>query len=162
MSTPPPVTRASLRHASPILAPVPMPDPPARPFTDQEWERVQLGFRARDMDEKWDVFVEDRTAYLHRSWTGNGIFAASFAPRPTGGWRIESATVESDPRRYRRGCDEYDRVMLELVLTAVVLGQPATGLRADLVRLTTADSGRAAAPAGLIEHSALGTLRHNP
>jgi len=31
------------------------------------------------MDEKWKVFVENRVAFLHRSWTDYGIFEASFS-----------------------------------------------------------------------------------
>ncbi|MFI7492675.1 hypothetical protein ACIBXA_30290 [Micromonospora echinaurantiaca] len=113
------------------------------------------------MDEKWNVFVEDQVAFLHRSWTGNGIFEASFSPVGGGGWRVSAATVESDPSRYRRISDRYDRVMVELVLSAIVLGEPAVDLRAELVALTTQKSGRTDLPAGLIEHSALG-LRSAP
>lgn len=97
---------------------------PTRTWSDDQWEQVKLGYEARGMDEKWDVFVEDQIVFLHRSWTGNGIFEASFSPVVGGGWHISAATVESDPSRYRRSSDQYDRVMLELVLSAIVLGEP--------------------------------------
>jgi hypothetical protein len=64
--------------------------------------------------------------------------------------------VESDPSRYHRSSDQYDRVMLELVLSAIVLGEPAVDLRAELVALTSQASGPADVPAGAIKHSALG------
>jgi hypothetical protein len=109
------------------------------------------------MDEKWDVFTEGRVVFLHRSWTGNGVFAATFAPVDGGGWRIAGAVVERDAEHYGNTDDAYDRVMLELVLSAIVLGEPAVGLRSELVELTRRKSRSADAPAGLILHSALGT-----
>jgi hypothetical protein len=122
------------------------------------WERIELGYQARDMDEKWDVFVENRVGFLHRSWTGNGAFEASFSP-VDGGWHISAAVAETSPERVRKVSAELNQVMLELVLCAVVLGEPAVGLRAEPVRLSS-PQGRPAPPEGVIEHSLLG-LRSN-
>lgn len=157
MSETSPVTRASLGKAFPIVAPVSMTLLPMRVWTEEQWERIKCGYRAQDMDEKWDVFVEDQVAFLHRSWTGNGIFEATFSPAG-GGWRISGAVVGA--ARARAVPAELNRVLLELVLCAVVLGEPAAGLRAELVRLSVpADC--PAPPRGAIEHSVLG-LRSDP
>ena len=112
--------------------------------------------RSRDMDEKWDVFAEGDVVYLHRSWTGNGIFEATFAPLEDGGWRIVSALVERDPERLRYPDDEHDCVMLELVLSSILLGEPALRLREKLVELTRRRPGAANAAADAVQHSALG------
>jgi len=109
---------------------------PTRVWSDGEWDRIKLGYAAQSMDEKWDVFVEDQTMFVHRSWTGNGIFEASFSPVARGGWRISAAVVESDPTRYRRS-EQFDRVMLELVLSSVILGELAQDIRAEFRALTT-------------------------
>ncbi|MCX5316574.1 hypothetical protein [Streptomyces sp. NBC_00154] len=108
------------------------------------------------MDEKWDVFTEGEVVFLHRSWTGNGVFAATFTPVGGGGWRIASAVVERDSERYGGTDDAYDCVMLELVISAIVLGEPAPDLRSKLVEFTRRKSPSADAPAGLIQHSTLG------
>jgi hypothetical protein len=129
---------------------------PRRIWSDEDWERIQLGYASRDMDEKWDVLTEGEVVLLHRSWTGNGVFAATFAPVDGGGRRIVSAVVEGDAERCRGTDDAYDCVMLELVISAVVLGEPASGLRSELVELSRRGPGSAGAPAGLIQHSALG------
>jgi hypothetical protein len=150
------VTRSSLRRVTPIVAPLAMRALPDRTWSGEQWERIRLGRSARDMDEKWDVFVEERVAFLHRSWTGSGVFEASFEPVASGGWRIWAGTVESDPSQYRRSSDRYDQVLLELVLSAIVLGEPAADQRAELVALVAQESGRSDVPAGLILHSALG------
>ncbi|WP_327123421.1 hypothetical protein [Streptomyces sp. NBC_01727] len=133
-----------------------MPQLPQRIWSDEDWERIQRGYASRDMDEKWDVFTEGEVVFLHRSWTGNGAFAATFAPVDGGGWRIARAVVERDPERYRGTDEDYDCLMLELVISAIVLGEPASDLRSKLVELTRRKSGAADAPAGLIQHSALG------
>ncbi|WP_329182472.1 hypothetical protein [Streptomyces sp. NBC_01477] len=133
-----------------------MPQLPQRIWSDDDWDRIQRGYVARDMDEKWNVFTEDEVVFVHRSWTGIGVFAATFAPVDGGGRRIASAVVERDSERYRNTDDAYDCVMLELLISAIVLGEPASDLRAKLVELTRADLRSAEAPAGLIQHSALG------
>jgi hypothetical protein len=89
------VTRSMCR-VQPISDPRPMPEPPRRIWSDEDWGRIQRGYASRDMDEKWDVFTEGRVVFLHRSWTGDGVFAATFAPVDGGGWRIAGAVVERD------------------------------------------------------------------
>jgi hypothetical protein len=79
------VTRASFRKLSAIVAPLAMAQLPTRVWSDAEWNGISAGYRSRNMDEKWNVFVEERTAFLHRSWTGHGIFEASLAPATGGG-----------------------------------------------------------------------------
>jgi hypothetical protein len=133
-----------------------MPELPQRIWSDEDWERIQRGYASRDMDEKWNVVTESEVVFLHRSWTGYGVFAATFAPADGGGWRIVSAVVERDGKRYGGTDDAYDCVMLELVITAIVLGEPAPELRSKLVELTRRKSRSADAPAGVIQHSTLG------
>lgn len=151
------VTRAAFAdRIRPMSKPQPMPSLPERVWSDDDWERIQRGYAARGMDEKWHVFTEGRVVHVHRSWKGQGIYAATFAPADGGGWRITDAVVERDPARYRGTDDEYDRVMLELVLSAIVLGEPASALRERLVEVTRRRHGAAEAPAGAIQHSAVG------
>ncbi len=151
------ITRSMLaRRLKPISTPQPMPQLPQRIWSDEDWERIQRGYAARDMDEKWNVFAEGEVVFSHRSWTGRGVFEATFAPVDEGGWRIAHAVVERDPKRYRNSDDDYDCLMLELVISAVVLGEPAQDLRAKMVELTRREPGAADASAGVIQHSALG------
>jgi hypothetical protein len=145
-----------LSRVLPIVTPLPMSALPLHIWADEEWQSIQLGYRSRDMDEKWNVFVEGDVAFVHRSWTGHGVFEASFVPANGGGWRVAAAVVESDPARYRRNSDEYDRVMLELLISSIVLGEPAADLREELVELTRRASGRMDVLPGAVLHSALG------
>jgi hypothetical protein len=131
------VTRSMLSApVQPISAPRPMPQLPQRTWSNEDWEQIQRGYASRDMDEKWDVFAEGEVVFLHRSWTGDGVFAATFAPVEDRGWRIASAMVERDPERYRRSDDAYDCILLELVISTIVLGEPAPDLRSRPAELT--------------------------
>jgi hypothetical protein len=143
-------------RVQPVVVPYSLTVLPERVWSAEEWDRIQSGYRSRDMDEKWDVFVEDGVVYLQRSWTGNGIYEARFAPAAESGWRIVQAVVEREPERYRGSDEEYGCVMLELVLSAIVLGEPAQELRERVVELTRRKPGAANAPAGAVQHSALG------
>ncbi|MFD5625425.1 MULTISPECIES: hypothetical protein [unclassified Streptomyces] len=129
---------------------------PERVWTDEDWDRIRRGYRARDMDEKWNVFVEGDVLFMHRSWTGRGVFEVTFAPAPGRGRTITSAVVEADGSRYRSEGDEFDCLMMELVISAIVLGEPAVELRAGLVELSARAAGSADLPSGVVEHSALG------
>ncbi|WP_328624480.1 hypothetical protein OHA88_05555 [Streptomyces sp. NBC_00353] len=151
-----PLTRESFRRLHLISSPRPVPRLPDRVWTNEDWNRIQRGYRARDMDEKWNVFAEGNVLFTHRSWTGRGVYEASFVPVTGGGMRIGSAVVEADGQRYRSMGDEYDRLMLELIISAIVLGEPAADLRAGLVELTARASGKSDLPSGVVEHSALG------
>ena len=72
----------------------------------------------------------DEAAFAHRNWTGRGIYQASFVPAQEGGWRIGSVATGAELSRMRS--PEHDCVMLELVLVAIVLGEPAVELWARL------------------------------
>lgn len=150
------VTRSVFpRGLDPISDPRAMSALPVRIWSDQDWERIGLGYRARDMDEKWHVFAEGDVVYLHRSWTGYGVFEATFAAVEGGGRRIVGAVVESDAERYRCTDDEHNVVMLELVLSAIVLGEPAGELRTRLVEWARRQGGPEV-PGAALQHSLLG------
>ncbi|MFB8243230.1 hypothetical protein ACFC58_42520 [Kitasatospora purpeofusca] len=154
-------TRSSFPDLHPISAPRDLPLLPPRIWSREDWAGIELGYRSRDMDEKWDVFTEADVVFLHRSWTGNEIYRATFTTTEDGGRTITGAVVERDPERYNNSDDAYDCLMLELVLSAIVLGEPATELREKLVHSARERAGGAEVPAGLVQHSALG-LRSTP
>ncbi|WP_240167360.1 hypothetical protein [Streptomyces noursei] len=155
------LTRESFRRLTTITVPRAVAQLPDRIWTDAEWHRIRLGYQAQSMDERWNVFAEGDVVFIHRSWTGHGIYEVSFASVSGGGKRIASAVAESDPRRYRSMGDAYDRLMLELVLGAIVLGESAVELRSELAELTRSPSGSSELAAGVVERSAVG-LRSEP
>ena len=97
-------------HVSPIRQPVGIP-PPEMILSREEMQELATGYRPIDMNDKWLAFMEDNRLFLHRSWTGIGIYEVTFAAKGfswTGetGFMPTSARVESDPRRYNP--EEFD------------------------------------------------------
>ncbi|MGC4993250.1 hypothetical protein [Nocardia salmonicida] len=54
----------------------------------------------------------------------------SFSPFTSNVRRPASAAAEAGPQRYRRTSDDFNRVLIELIISNVVLGEPALDLRA--------------------------------
>lgn len=93
-------------HVSRIKEPMAIPPPDLR-ISLEEMRDIAKGYRPVDMSDKWLAFMEDDRLFLHRSWTGNGIYEARFAAKkdaPLAGsaptFVVTSARVESDPRCY--------------------------------------------------------------
>ncbi|WP_017236991.1 hypothetical protein [Streptomyces sp. SS] len=140
----------------PLVTPRVMPALPRRLWSDRDWERVKAD-GPRDGDgSKWDSHCLDDTLRLYRRGTGYGIYEATFRPVASGGWKISRAVVEGHAPRYASPSAEYDCVVLELVISAVLLGEPARELRAQLTRMTRAFSGVIDMTSEVAEHSVLG------
>jgi hypothetical protein len=84
-----PLVRADFRKLFPIRSPAPIPSPDKR-WSAQEWAAIRRGHKSRDMDDRWHAFVERDRLYLHRSWTGHGLYEAQFEQAEVG-WRIGAA-----------------------------------------------------------------------
>ncbi|GGX56041.1 hypothetical protein GCM10010515_24240 [Streptomyces fructofermentans] len=109
--------RAALGHeVTPPRRPQPIP-PPDLEWTAGQWQRVRHGIRSRDMDEKWEAYLEDGQLHLHRSRSGYGVYRVTVAEGPNGP-RPVAAYVESDPERHRRRSDAAESAFLELFLRA--------------------------------------------
>ena len=113
------VTRDSFEGLAVMASPAAVPAL-ARLWSDGEWTRVRAGHVTQNMDDKWNAFVERDRLFLHRSWTGRGVYEARFTRTDTH-WRITEAVVENDPRSYRRGSDETESLCLELIIESVLL-----------------------------------------
>ena len=57
-------------------------------------------------DDRWLAFMEDDCLFLHRSWTGHGIYEVTFAAKGAG-FVPMSARIEGGPR-YRGDLDSQD------------------------------------------------------
>src|SRR5437588_10029082 len=70
----------------------PMPETKARmqvsqTFTDEEYQRMQMGTIPQEMEDKWFIYFEDGWFFFHRSWTGICIYQV----------RLELTLPGSDP-----------------------------------------------------------------
>lgn len=91
-------------------------------YSDQEMEKIQFGFIARDMDDRWFMYYveEEFTLYLHRSWTGNCIYVVKFK-KIDSGFAAVNAVVNEDPEQYRCGTDEHEKETCLGIINAILL-----------------------------------------
>jgi hypothetical protein len=120
MNDAPRLTRDDFRRLAPVAMAQAIPTPD-RVWSDEDWRVIERGHKSADMDDKWNALVVGHKLYLHRSWTGRGIYEAEFAHGP-GGWQIVSAVVEGDRTSYRRHRDDYETALLEALIDGKLLG----------------------------------------
>ena len=113
--------RRSSWRIEPLTIPQPIPAP-ARVWTNDEMDSIRRGYVPSIMDEKWFIFMEGNCLFAHRSWTGVGIYEATFA-YTEGGYVIESAVVTGDETKYRRSSDEEESQTLEVLIASYLLGE---------------------------------------
>jgi hypothetical protein len=107
--------------------------PPARRWTDSEWQGIRAGYESHDMDNKWDAFVEGNRLYLHRSWTGYGIYEVQFACDGDA-WVISELLVCGTTDRYRRGSDAFQVAQVDGLIDTVLLGNSEAPPSRDALR----------------------------
>ncbi len=87
-------------------------------FTKAEMTRIRRGLVPREMEEKWFIYFEKDTLFLHRSWTGACLYTVRFEPRPDGGAHMMEALVNRDPEQYTETADA--KTVLRLVRTLLL------------------------------------------
>lgn len=117
------VLRSDLRRLASIREPRALSEVPQRVWTNEEWERIRLGFRARDMDDRWHLFAEGDRLFLHRSWLGDGRFEATFS-KVADGYRITRVLVEDAEPKFPGGSDHWLCALLERLIGGRLLGEP--------------------------------------
>ena len=63
-----------------------------RVYTPEEMAIIYRGFIPSSMDDRWFIYYEERSLFLHRSWSGFCIFRIDFEPTLVG-WSVASAWV---------------------------------------------------------------------
>lgn len=114
------LTRDDFRRLTPVAMAETIP-PPDHVWSDEDWRVIEQGHKSADMDDKWNALVEGHRLYLHRSWTGRGMYEAEFAHVP-GGWQIVAAAVEGDHASLRRHTDDVETAALEALIDGNLLG----------------------------------------
>jgi hypothetical protein len=91
-----------------------------RRFSASEIEKIKLGFRPDDMDEKWFIFYEEDRLYIHRSWTGYCIYIVHFEKEGRDSVACE-IDVNRNPKQNGVNDDSYDAQMAFWVIDFILL-----------------------------------------
>jgi hypothetical protein len=91
-----------------------------RTYTEPEYKRISLGFIPQRMEDKWFIFMEENTLYLHRSWTGSCIYRLTLVRGGTA-HVVSEALANRDRSQYAGGNDPYDAKMLIYLIDYLLL-----------------------------------------
>lgn len=117
-------------------------------FSQAEYALIRRGLIPAEMDDKWFIFWEADSLYLHRSWTGHQVYRVEFQPMGSG-FEVAQATVTSDATFYHRGPDSDEAALLDFLIRGLLLHQP--------VEFPLPSSARTSSSAGLYQHHIAGS-----
>jgi hypothetical protein len=87
----------------------------SRHFSPEESERLRQGHVPESQDDRWFVYVDDDdVVHVHRSWTGQEIYAVELQPSGDG-YDVAAAWVNRDPEQ-NPTAPELDAVLLPALL----------------------------------------------
>jgi hypothetical protein len=98
--------------------------PVDRRFSSAEIQRLRSGLVPEEMEDKWFIYWQDDTLFLHRSWTGFCVYVVRFAPEGDA-YRMVEAEVNRDPEQYRETNDDRDARMISYLIDVLLLGRQA-------------------------------------
>jgi len=117
-------------------------------FSLEEFERMSRGLIPQHMDDKWFIYLEGATLYLHRSWTGFCIYQVEFA-RGVAKYTVHRALVNRDQAQYQGTDIAYEVALLRFLISNLLLGmQVEFPVPTQFLRKT---------PKGLLQHHVSGT-----
>lgn len=85
---------------------------------------IARGFRPRQMEDKWFVYLEDDRLRMRRSWTGHLIYDIDAK------WRgdqlyLGAAQLNRDPQQYGGADEAFDRAEIEYLINSLLLRLPS-------------------------------------
>lgn len=98
-----------------------------RTLTADELAQLRQGLLPQEMEDKWFVYCEGDTLFIHRSWTGHCIYQVALSQSG-----VLHVTVNRDPAQYRETDIGCDKIQLEILLNQL------TGKRGENARLMKA------------------------
>ena len=86
-----------------------------RTYTAAEFDCIRKGNVPQEMEDKWFAFYEEPWLYLHRSWTGFGIYEVRFEPTQDSAC-VAEVVVSRDADQYAGKDSTADALLLAVLL----------------------------------------------
>ena len=93
-------------------------------FTGRQFKLIQKGLVPHQMEDKWFIFFENNMLYMHRSWTGFGMYQAEIVKKGND-YVIHDFSVERKVDKYSNENDETDVEIFLNLIAGALLGIPA-------------------------------------
>lgn len=91
-------------------------------FSSAEFEKISVGLVPREMEDKWFVYLDGTSLYLHRSWTGICIYQVDLEEK-AGRYAVCRALVNRNRTQYGATDDAYDAELLRCLVSRLLLGR---------------------------------------
>ena len=91
-------------------------------YTKVEYEKISKGYRAKGMEDKWNLFLEGNCLYMHRSWTGNCIYIAELERLPNFTYRLCQLTINQAPEQYTKPIEKAIDLALNTIRKQLIIG----------------------------------------
>ena len=95
-----------------------------RSFSQAEMDRIKQGLIPAQMEDKWFIYFDNNTLYLHRSWTGYCIYVVRFSDKGDS-WHMTEADVNRDPDQHKATDDKHDSQMISYLVDVLLLHREA-------------------------------------
>jgi hypothetical protein len=84
-------------------------------FNEEQYQKLILGLKPKEMEDRWRIYFEDDTLCFLRSWTGFTIFNAKII-KENDFYYIKEFFAERNPDKYKNTNDYYDiNIISELI-----------------------------------------------
>ena len=85
-----------------------------------QWDRINLGLKPEEMEDKWFIYEENNWLFIHRSWTGHCIYKIRFELLEDS-LTIAEAYANRDPNQYKVTDDSYDSQLILWIIEHFLL-----------------------------------------
>ena len=93
-----------------------------RECSEEEFKMISRGFIPQEMEDKWFMYLEDTTLYMHRSWTGICIYKVEFQEMANG-WAVRQAWINCNSVQYKRKDDCYESERLDRMISFLIMDE---------------------------------------
>lgn len=135
-----------------------------RAFTPAQADLIRRGYRAQQMEDKWNLEFEGDRLLCRRSWTGLCNFIVEFDPLPNGGLHARRlvASRDTDVRRLAGDEDEADPATVAFLIDRLLLNDPSARVPGGPAVVAWSQFGRAIDPAADVHTQDHGMIVHTP
>ena len=88
-------------------------------LSESEYEQLQNGIIPQEMEDKWFIYFEEDTLYIHRSWTEFCIYILEF-PKDFQKSKRFSVIVNRNVTQHLETDIEKDKIMITILINQLV------------------------------------------